>query len=32
VAGAHLAFPGIGHLRAAGTGYSYVPANYSALN
>jgi len=31
VAGAHLSFPGIGHLRAAGTGYSYVPANYSAL-
>jgi glyoxylase-like metal-dependent hydrolase (beta-lactamase superfamily II) len=32
VAGAHLSFPGIGHLRAAGTGYSYVPVNYSALN
>jgi hypothetical protein len=32
VGGAHLSFPGIGHLRAAGTGYSYVPANYSALN
>ena len=32
VAGAHLSFPGIGHLRAAGTGYSYVPANYSALH
>ena len=31
VAGAHLSFPGIGHLRAAGTGYRYVPANYSAL-
>jgi len=31
VGGAHLSFPGIGHLRAAGTGYSYTPANYSAL-
>jgi glyoxylase-like metal-dependent hydrolase (beta-lactamase superfamily II) len=31
VAGAHLSFPGIGHLRAAGTGYRYVPANYTAL-
>lgn len=31
VAGAHLPFPGIGHLRAAGTGYVFVPANYSAL-
>jgi glyoxylase-like metal-dependent hydrolase (beta-lactamase superfamily II) len=27
----HLAFPGIGHLRAAGTGYDFVPANYSGL-
>jgi glyoxylase-like metal-dependent hydrolase (beta-lactamase superfamily II) len=32
VAGAHLSFPGIGHLRVAGTSYSYVPANYSALH
>jgi glyoxylase-like metal-dependent hydrolase (beta-lactamase superfamily II) len=32
VGGAHLPFPGIGHLRAAGSGYSYVPANYSALH
>jgi len=31
VGGAHLSFPGIGHLRASGTGYSYTPANYSAL-
>jgi hypothetical protein len=31
VAGAHLSFPGVGHLRAAGSGYTYVPANYSAL-
>ena len=29
VAGAHLSFPGIGHLRASGTGYTYIPANYS---
>ncbi len=32
VAGAHLSFPGIGHLRAVGTGYIYVPANYTALH
>ncbi len=31
VAGAHLSFPGIGHLRSAGSGYAFVPANYSAL-
>ncbi len=29
VAGDHLSFPGIGHIRAAGTGYTWVPANYS---
>lgn len=27
-AGAHLAFPGIGHLRTKGAGYDWVPANY----
>ncbi len=32
VAGAHLSFPGIGHLRAAAKGYEFVPANYSALH
>jgi glyoxylase-like metal-dependent hydrolase (beta-lactamase superfamily II) len=32
VAGAHLSFPGIGHLRASGTGYIYVPTNYNALH
>jgi glyoxylase-like metal-dependent hydrolase (beta-lactamase superfamily II) len=32
VADAHLSFPGIGHLRAAGSGYTYVPANYTALH
>lgn len=30
VAGAHISFPGIGHVRAAGVGsYRWVPANYS---
>lgn len=32
VAAAHLSFPGIGHLRAAGSGYTYVPVNYGALH
>ncbi|HWX29776.1 MAG TPA: MBL fold metallo-hydrolase [Steroidobacteraceae bacterium] len=32
VGGAHLSFPGLGHLSAAGSGYAYVPANYSALH
>ncbi len=32
VAGAHLSFPGIGHLRQAGGGYEFVPANYSSLH
>jgi glyoxylase-like metal-dependent hydrolase (beta-lactamase superfamily II) len=32
VAGAHLSFPGIGHLRTAGSGYAFVPINYSALH
>jgi glyoxylase-like metal-dependent hydrolase (beta-lactamase superfamily II) len=30
VAGAHLAFPGVGHLRSSGNGYTWVPANYSS--
>lgn len=30
VAGAHLAFPGIGHLRRDAAGYTFVPANYSS--
>ena len=30
VAIAHVAFPGIGHLRADGKGYQWVPVNYSA--
>lgn len=32
VGGAHLSFPGLGHLRADGRGYEFQPANYSALN
>ena len=31
VGASHLPFPGIGHLRAEGKGYTYVPANYVAL-
>jgi glyoxylase-like metal-dependent hydrolase (beta-lactamase superfamily II) len=31
VAAAHLPFPAIGHLRTSGTGYTWVPANYSVL-
>ena len=31
VAATHLPFPGIGHLRADGKGYDWIPANYTAL-
>ena len=31
VAGAHLAFPGLGHLRTNDKGYIWIPANYSSL-
>lgn len=31
VAGAHLPFPGIGHVRAEGKGYAWVPVEYSPL-
>ncbi len=31
VAAAHLAFPGIGHVRSEGHGYAWVPANYAPL-
>jgi len=31
VAAAHLPFPGIGHLRADGKGYDWIPANYTSL-
>jgi len=30
VAAAHLSFPGLGHLRAEGRGYAFIPANYSS--
>ena len=29
LAAAHLPFPGVGHIRAEGQGYIYVPANYA---
>ncbi len=32
IAAAHLAFPGIGHLRAEGKGYRFVPVNYGVVN
>ena len=31
VGSAHLLFPGLGHLRAEGKGYAWVPLNYSGL-
>jgi glyoxylase-like metal-dependent hydrolase (beta-lactamase superfamily II) len=31
VAAAHLAFPGIGHVRTEGKAYAWVPANYAPL-
>jgi len=31
VGAAHLSFPGLGHLRAEGKGYAFVPVNYSGL-
>ena len=31
VAGAHLSFPGVGHIRREGKGYVFVPANYSVV-
>ena len=31
VGSAHLSFPGLGHLRAEGKGYAFVPVNYSGL-
>lgn len=31
VAAAHLPFPGIGHLAAAGKGYAFIPANYTVI-
>ncbi len=31
VAGAHLPFPGIGHVRAEGKGYGWVPVDYNVI-
>jgi len=31
IAGAHLPFPGIGHIRREGEGYAYVPVEYGPL-
>lgn len=31
VAGAHIAFPGIGHVRTDSTNYDWLPVNYTAL-
>lgn len=31
IAGAHLAFPGLGHVRKAARGYTWIPLNYSDL-
>jgi glyoxylase-like metal-dependent hydrolase (beta-lactamase superfamily II) len=30
VGAAHITFPGLGHLRAEGSGYLWIPANYSS--
>ncbi|HEX5306964.1 MAG TPA: MBL fold metallo-hydrolase [Dyella sp.] len=31
VAGAHIAFPGLGHVRAKGAAYEWVPVNYTTI-
>ena len=31
IGAAHISFPGIGRLRSAGTGYTFIPLNYSGL-
>ena len=31
VGGAHISFPGIGHVRASGKGYAWVPVNYAVV-
>ncbi len=31
VAGAHLPFPGLGHIRAEGKGYAWVPLDYNSV-
>ncbi|WP_280290338.1 hypothetical protein [Pseudomonas sp. BN417] len=30
-AGAHLPFPGLGHVRSEGKGYAWVPAEYGPI-
>ncbi|MEQ5834922.1 MBL fold metallo-hydrolase [Marinobacter sp. NFXS9] len=30
IGSAHLSFPGMGHLKAAGDGYDFIPVNYNA--
>ena len=32
IGAAHLAFPGLGHVRAEGKAYAFVPANYAQLH
>jgi hypothetical protein len=31
LAGAHLSFPGLGHLRPQGNGYTWIPVNYTVV-
>jgi hypothetical protein len=31
LAGAHLVFPGLGHVRPEGKGYAWVPVEYSPI-
>lgn len=31
IGGAHLQFPGLGHLRKAGKGYDFIPVNYTQM-
>jgi glyoxylase-like metal-dependent hydrolase (beta-lactamase superfamily II) len=31
IGGAHLQFPGVGHLRAEGKGYRWIPVNYTQM-
>jgi len=31
VAGSHLSFPGVGHIRENGQGYLWIPVNYSTI-
>jgi glyoxylase-like metal-dependent hydrolase (beta-lactamase superfamily II) len=32
LAGAHLSFPGVGHLRADGKGYDWLPVNFTQIH